>query len=100
MGGSPTPLQASSTSYPGLIQIGPQRHPKTVTIFNRVNRAEEVPGQPPLVGFLFAYPRSHPGPLKNGSSRSLHIWLAEVPEGHRGRGCLVTIVNALIDLEK
>ena len=60
---------------------------------------EEVPGPLP-VGFIFAYPRSHPEPLKNGSSRSLHIWLAGVLEEHRGRGCLGTMVNALIDLEK
>jgi len=64
------------------------------------SRLEEVPGPPP-VGFLFAYPRLHPEPLKNGSSRNPHIWLAGVPEGHRGRGCLDTMVNALIQyLEK
>jgi len=64
------------------------------------SRLEGVPGQPTPVGFLFAYPRSHPEPLKNGSSRSLHIWLAGVLEEYRGRGCLDTMVNALIDLEK
>lgn len=58
----------------------------------------EVP--PPPVAFIFAYPRSHPEPLKNGSSQSLHIWLAGVLEEYRGRGCLDTMVNALIDLEK
>lgn len=52
------------------------------------------------VAFLFAYPRSHLEPLKNGSSQSLHIWLAGVSEGHRGRRCLDTMVNALIELEK
>jgi len=54
----------------------------------------------PPVAFIFAYPRSHPGPLKNGSSQSLHIWLAGVLEEYRGRKCLDTMVNALIDLEK
>jgi hypothetical protein len=58
-----------------------------------------VPANPP-VAFIFAYPRSHPEPLKNGLSQSLHIWLAGVLEGYRGRGCLDTMVNALIDLEK
>ena len=63
------------------------------------SRLERVPGQPSPVGFLFAYPRTHPEPLKDGSSRSLHIWLAGVLEEYRGRGCLGTMVNALIDLE-
>jgi len=55
---------------------------------------------PPVAAFLFAHPRSHPEPLKNGSSQSLHIWLAGVLEEYRGRGCLDTMVNALIDLEE
>jgi ribosomal protein S18 acetylase RimI-like enzyme len=54
-------------------------------------------GIPPPVAFLFAYPRSHPEPLKNGSQQSLHIWLAGVLEEYRGRGCLDTMVNALLD---
>jgi hypothetical protein len=55
---------------------------------------------PPPMAFLFAHPRSHPEPLKDGSSRSLHIWLAGFLEEYRGRGCLDTMVNVLIDLEK
>ena len=55
---------------------------------------------PPPVAFIFAYTRSHPEPLKNGSFQSLHIWLAGVLEEYRGMGCLDTMVNALIDLEK
>jgi len=63
------------------------------------SRLEEVAGPPP-VAFLFAHPRSHPEPLKNGTSRSLHIWIAGVLEEYRGRGCLDTMVNALIDSEE
>ena len=55
---------------------------------------------PPPVAFLFAHPKSHPEPLKNGSSQSLHVRLAGVLEEYRGRGCLDTMVNALIDLEE
>ena len=55
---------------------------------------------PPPVAFLFAYPRSHPEPLKNGTYQSLHIWLAGVLEEYRGRGCLGTMVNALVDRER
>ena len=52
---------------------------------------------PPPAAFLFAYPRSHPEPLKNGSCQSLHIWLAGVLEEYRGRGSLDTMLSALID---
>lgn len=52
------------------------------------------------VAFIFAYPRSHPEPLRDGSSRSLHIWLAGVSEEYRGRRCLGAMVNALMELEK
>ena len=55
---------------------------------------------PPPVAFLFAYPKSHSEPLKNGSYQSLHIWLAGVLEEYRGRGCLDTMLNALVDHEK
>ena len=61
---------------------------------------QRPPMIPPPVAFLFAHPRSHPDPLKNGTSQSLHIWLAGVLEEYRGRGCLNTMVNALIDLEE
>jgi ribosomal protein S18 acetylase RimI-like enzyme len=54
----------------------------------------------PAVAFIFAYPRSHPEPLRNGSLHSLHIWLAGVSEEYRGRGCLDTMVNALFELER
>jgi len=64
------------------------------------NSNSPVPPPPVPVGFIFAYPRSHPEPLKNGSSQSLHIWLAGVLEEYRGRGSLDTMVNALIDLER
>ena len=56
---------------------------------------------PSAVAFLFVHPRSHPEPLKNGPSQSLHIWLAGVLEEYRRKGYLDTMVNALIDdLEK
>jgi ribosomal protein S18 acetylase RimI-like enzyme len=52
------------------------------------------------VGFIFAHPRSHPEPLKSGYTQSLHIWLAGVLEEYRGRKCLDTMINALIELER
>lgn len=55
---------------------------------------------PPPVAFIFAHPRTHLEPLRDGSSQSLHIWLAGVLEEYRGRGCLDTMVNALVDLEE
>ena len=61
---------------------------------------DDQPPVPQPVAFLFAHPRSHPEPLRDGSSRSLHIWLAGVSEEHRGKGCLDTMVNALVDLER
>ena len=54
----------------------------------------------PPVAFLFAHPRLHPEPLRDGSSQSLHIWLAGVLEECRGRSYLDTMVNALGDLER
>ena len=61
---------------------------------------DDQPPVPQPVAFLFAHPRSHPEPLKDGSSQSLHIWLAGVSEEYRGRSCLDSMVNALIDLER
>jgi len=61
---------------------------------------EDQPPIPPPVAFIFAYQRSHPEPLKDGTSKSLHIRLAGVLEEYRGRRCLDTMVNALIDLER
>lgn len=55
---------------------------------------------PSAAGLLFAHPRSHPEPLKNGCTQSLHIWLAGVSEEYRGRRCLDIMVNALIELER
>lgn len=47
------------------------------------------------VAFLFAYPRTHTPPLEDGSSGSLHIWLAGVlPECRRG-GCLQRMMEEL-----
>jgi len=61
----------------------------------------QSPAPPPRpVAFLFAHPRSHPEPLKDGASQSLHIWLAGVLEEYRGRRCLDAMVNALVDLER
>ncbi|KAF9648627.1 hypothetical protein BDM02DRAFT_3186951 [Thelephora ganbajun] len=65
-----------------------------------VHRSGRSTVPPPPVAFLFAHPRSHPEPLKNGSSQSSHIWLTGVSEEYRGRGCLDTMVDVLIDLEQ
>ena len=65
-----------------------------------VSSGGDRPPIPPPVAFIFAHPRSHPEPLKDGASQSLHIWLAGVSEDYRGRGCLDTMVNALVDLQQ
>lgn len=62
-----------------------------------VSSGDDQSPVPPPVAYLFAYPRSHPEPLKNGSSQSLHIWLVGVLEEYRGRGSLDIMVNALIE---
>jgi len=81
-----------------IIYLVPQPDQSPTLSGDDRSRLLEVPSKP--VGFIFAHPRPHPEPLKNGSSQSLHIWLAGVLEEYRGRGCLDTMVNALIDLEK
>jgi len=94
---------ASSIVYlvsPGPDQFPPPSSSLSPTEDDQSNSGSPIPPPPVPVGFIFAYPRSHPEPLKNGSSQSLHIWLAGVLEEYRGRGSLDTMVNALIDLEK
>ncbi|KAF9784996.1 hypothetical protein BJ322DRAFT_801853 [Thelephora terrestris] len=61
---------------------------------------DEPPLPPRPVAFLFAHPRSHPEPLKNGFTQSVHIWFAGVSKEYRGRRCLDTVVDALVELEK
>lgn len=79
-----------------IVYLVPQ-HNRSPASFGSDGQLSQIPLTP--VAFLFAYPRSHPEPLKNGSSQSLHIWLTGVLEEYRGRKCLDTMVNALIDLE-
>ncbi len=54
---------------------------------------ELVDGDP--VAFLFAHPRTHSPPLKDGTATSLHIWLAGVLPKWRKAGCLRMMMDEL-----
>ena len=81
-----------------MLQVSPTSHSSIIGL--SVIRRRPTPSSVHEVTFLFVHPRSHPDPLKNGSHRSLHIWLAGALGEYRGSGCLDTTVNVLVDLEK
>ena len=49
-----------------------------------------------VMAFLYAHPRTHTPPLRNGETETLHIWLAGVRPGRRRTGLLQMMVDKLL----
>ncbi|KAI0347851.1 hypothetical protein BDW22DRAFT_22356 [Trametopsis cervina] len=59
-------------------------------------KASSIPSNPRPIAFLFAHPRTHSPPLKDGTRETLHIWLAGVLPEQRKMGCLGKMMQELI----
>lgn len=90
----------STTKYGSLSYWkGQLSHPSSKIIYITA----DAPGEDtisPVVGFIFAHPRTHTPPLPFcNASETLHIWLAGVSPQHRKAGCLRRMVDALLARE-
>ena len=65
-----------------------------IVFFTALGNDAELAGVEPIA-FVFAHPRVQSPPLHDGTTESLHIWLAGVLPRWRKAGCLGRLVDAL-----